>query len=38
VIGRDVRPHEIKSIAKKVLNAAKTGKAEKEVEWVQLRE
>lgn len=35
--GRDVTPLHIKYMAEKVLQAARTGEVEKEVEWVQLR-
>jgi hypothetical protein len=35
--GRDVTPDQVEHIAKRVLGAARTGKMEREVEWVQLR-
>jgi len=35
--GRDVTPLQVKYMAEKVLQAARTGEVEKEVEWVQLR-
>jgi pyruvate ferredoxin oxidoreductase alpha subunit len=35
--GRDVTPANLEYMAEKVLNAAKTGVVEQEVEWIQLR-
>jgi pyruvate ferredoxin oxidoreductase alpha subunit len=37
LVGRDVVPSDIRYMADRVLKAAETGKAEKQVEWIGLR-